>query len=111
QSESNTLHLSHYRFAVPPVVGTYANTYGRFGVQDNLCGFSFGGTDGTGKPAAVAAAGLAQIFGPFNGVGLSSGINLINNLNPSGPLVDLASSSPSTGVTDLNLDGALCQRN
>jgi hydroxybutyrate-dimer hydrolase len=44
-------------------------------------------------------------------VGLSAGINIVNNLSPGGPLVDLASSSPSTGITDLNVDGAICQRN
>jgi hydroxybutyrate-dimer hydrolase len=111
QPESNLLHSSHYRLAVPPVVGTYANAYGRFAVQDNLCGFSYGSTDAAGKPVALAAASLAQIFGPFNGVGLSSGINIINNLSPGGPLVDLASLSPSTGIPDLNIDGAICQRN
>ena len=111
QPESNIIHSSHYRFATPPVVMAYANTYGRFGVADNLCGFSYAATDASGKPVALAAASLAQIFGPFNGVGLSAGINIVNNLSPGGPLVDLASSSPSTGITDLNVDGAICQRN
>jgi hydroxybutyrate-dimer hydrolase len=110
QPESNLLHSSHYRLATPPVAGTYANAYGRFSVLDNLCGYSYGGTDATGRPAAIAAASLAQIYGPFNGVGLSSGINIINNLNPGGPLVDLASSSPSSNVADLNADGAACLR-
>ncbi len=111
QPESNTLHSSHYRLAVPPVVATYANAYGRFRVEDNLCGFSYASTDAAGKPVALAAASLAQIFGPFNGVGLSSGINIVNNLSPGGALVDLTSLSPSTGTADLNLDGAVCQRN
>jgi hydroxybutyrate-dimer hydrolase len=108
--ESNTLHSSHYRLAVPPVVATYANAYGRFGVADNLCGFSYAATDASGKVIPLAAASLAQIFGTFNGVGLNAGINIVNNQNPGGPLVDLASSSPSTGLADLNLDGAICQR-
>ena len=42
---------------------------------------------------------------------MESGINLINNLSPGGPLLDLVSSSPSTGIADLNIDGAICQRN
>ena len=109
--ESNLLQSSHYRLAVPPVVGTYANAYGRFAVVDNLCGFSYASTDASGKPVALPAVSLAQIYGPFNGVGLSSGINIVNNLNPAGPLVDLASSSPSTGLADLNIDGAICERN
>src|SRR5438128_3721490 len=111
QPESNLLHSSHYRFAVPPVVATYANAYGRFGVQDNLCGFSYAGTDATNKPTALAPGALAQIFGTFNGVGLAAGINIVNNLNPTGPLLDLPSVSPSTGLADLNVDGATCQRN
>ena len=111
QPESNLLQSSHYRLATPPVAGTYANAYGRFAVSDNLCGYSYAATDATGKLTALAAASLAQIFGPFNGVGLSSGINIVNNLSPGGPLVDLASSSPSTALADLNIDGAICMRN
>jgi hydroxybutyrate-dimer hydrolase len=111
QPESNLLQSSHYRLATPPVDGTYANAYGRFAVSDNLCGYSYASTDASGKPIALAAASLAQIFGPFNGVGLSSGINIVNNLSPGGPLVDLASSSPSTALADLNIDGAICLRN
>ena len=111
QPESNLLQSSHYRLATPPVAGTYANAYGRFAVADNLCGYSYASTDATGKPNALAAASLAQIFGPFNGVGLSSGINIVNNLSPGGALVDLVSSSPSTALADLNIDGAICLRN
>jgi hydroxybutyrate-dimer hydrolase len=111
QPESNILHASHYAFAVPPVVATYANAYGRFSVADNLCGFSFAATDASNKPTALAPAALAQIFGPFNGVGLSAGINIVNNLSPGGPLRDPASISPSSGTLDFNADGANCQRN
>ena len=111
QPESNILHASHYAFAVPPVVATYANAYGRFSVADNLCGFSFAATDASNKPTALAPAALAQIFGTFNGVGLSAGINIVNNLSPGGPLRDPASISPSSGTPDFNADGANCQRN
>jgi hydroxybutyrate-dimer hydrolase len=111
QPESNILHASHYAFATPPVVATYGNAYGRFSVADNLCGFSYAATDATNKPTALAPASLAQIFGPFNGVGLSAGINIVNNLSPGGPLRDPASISPSSGTLDFNADGANCQRN
>jgi hydroxybutyrate-dimer hydrolase len=111
ESESNKFHASHYRFAVPPVVATYANAYGKFGVADNFCGFSYAATDASGKVVPLAAAALAQIYGPFNGVGLSAGVNIVNNLSPGGALVDLTSLSPSTGLQDLNIDGAICQRN
>jgi len=111
QPDSNLLHASHYAFATPPVVATYANSYGRFSVADNLCGYSYAATDATNKPTALAPAALAQIFGPFNGVGLSAGINIVNNLSPGGPLRDPASISPSSGVLDFNADGANCHRN
>ena len=89
----------------------YANAYGRFSVADNLCGYSYAATDAANKPTALAPAALAQIFGTFNGVGPSSGINIVNNLSPGGPLRDPASISPSSGVLDFNADGANCQRN
>ena len=44
QPESNVLQASHYSFATLSVGLTYANTYGRFSVKDNLCGYSFGAT-------------------------------------------------------------------
>ena len=109
--EANILHASHYIFGTTPVVTPYANAYGRFSVADNLCGYSFGAADATNKPAALAPAALAQIFGTFNGASASSGINAINNLSPGGPLRDLVSASPSSGTLDFNADGANCQRN
>ena len=35
---------------------TYANAYGRFPIQDNLCKVSFAATDGAGKPTPMTAA-------------------------------------------------------
>ena len=106
------LQVSHWRFATPGIVMTYANTYGRFSVADNLCGFSFAYTGATGAPIAPLPA-IATIFGTGNGVPPTSGINIINNNNPAafgGPVLDLISASPSNNRFDLNLDGALCQR-
>ena len=45
EPESDLLHASHFAFAIPQIGVTYANTYGRFSVLANLCGFSFGATD------------------------------------------------------------------
>ena len=109
--ESDLLHASHYAFAVYPTAVTYAMTYGRFGVADALCGYSFAGVDAAGKPAPVAASALAQSFGTGNGIAPMSGIQIINDRNPGGALRDGASSSPSTGMADLNTDGAICLRN
>ncbi|HZQ63225.1 MAG TPA: 3-hydroxybutyrate oligomer hydrolase family protein, partial [Casimicrobiaceae bacterium] len=109
--ESIPAIASHFTQAVPPVTFTYANAYGRFNVNDNLCGMSFAGTDAAGAPAPLAAASLAQIFGTSNGVPPTSGIQIINNNSVGGPLNNIISVSQSTGVQDYNLDGAICLRN
>ena len=112
EPESDLLHASHYgTSAVPGVTLTYANAYGRFSVAENLCGYSFGATDATGAPAAIAPAGVAQIFASGNGVPPTGGVNIINNASAGGPLLDGLSVSASTGVADYNIDGALCLRN
>jgi len=108
--ETAKLHASHYAFATPSIAMTYANSYSRASVSDNLCGFSFAGVDGAGRPAPLAATALAQIFGTGNGVPPTSGIQIINNLSVGGPIRDSLSTSPSTGLIDYNIDGALCQR-
>jgi hydroxybutyrate-dimer hydrolase len=111
QPESNLLQASHYAFATPGIAMTYANTYGRFSVKDNICGLSFGATDATTfKPVAIGAAALAQGFGTSNGVPPTIGINVINNDAVGGPALSGASISASTGVLDFNIDGADCQR-
>jgi len=118
QPESSPLQASHYALATPGVAATYSNSYGRFSVLDNLCGLSFASTDlVTNLVTAVKPLLLPTSFGDGNGVppmlgvtGLSSGITVVNNLDPRGqPLLDSASQSPSTNREDFNFDGALCQ--
>jgi len=111
QPESAPLQASHYALATPAIAATYSNSYGRFSVLDNLCGLSFAATDAAGGVSAAKPAALPTIFGDGNGVPPTGGINIINNLNPSGAKLDSASVSPSTGREDFNIDGALCQRN
>ncbi|HVK53880.1 MAG TPA: 3-hydroxybutyrate oligomer hydrolase family protein, partial [Burkholderiales bacterium] len=116
--DSNLVHPSHYTFSVPQSIAvTYANAYGRFNVDDNLCGYSFGATipaakegnpDDFGKP--IPAVNVETIFTTSSGIPPTAGINLINNLSPGGPKEDRLSSSASTGKQDMNLDGALCIR-
>ena len=105
------LHASHYAFATLPVTMAYANAYGRFSVADNLCGYSYAGVDAAGKPAPLAAAALASVFGTGNGVPPMAGIQIINNASPGGAVRDPISLSPSTGLSDFNVDGAICLRN
>jgi hydroxybutyrate-dimer hydrolase len=111
QPDSDVLHASLYALATPAIAATYSNTYGRFGVLDNLCGLSFAATDATNKPVAIAPATLAVIFGTANGVPPGGGVNVVNNLSPGGPLRDPVSISPSTGLLDFDIDAAICQRN
>ena len=100
QPESRDLHAAMYAFATPSIAMTYSNAYGRFSVLDNLCGFSFSGT----------TAQLATSFGKGNGVPPTAGISIFNNNSVGGAVTDALSISPSTGVLDYNIDGALCQR-
>ena len=111
QADSDVLHASLYALATPSIAATYSNTYGRFGVLDNLCGLSFAATDATNKPIAIAPATLAVIFGTANGVPPGGGVNIVNNLSVGGPLRDPVSISPSTGLLDYDIDAAICQRN
>jgi hydroxybutyrate-dimer hydrolase len=110
QAESNDLQASHYSFATPAVALTYANTYGRFSVKDNLCGFSFAATDATTfVPVAANAALLANSFGTGNGIPPTAGINIVNNNSVGGPVLDAVSLSTGS-VMDYNIAGALCLR-
>lgn len=114
QPESTVLQASHYSFATPAVAVTYANSYGRFSVKDNLCGFSFAATGAAtsatpNAPVAASAAALATSFGTSNGIPPTVGINIVNNNSVGGPLLDAASLSDG-GVQDYNIAGALCLR-
>jgi hydroxybutyrate-dimer hydrolase len=111
EAESIKLQASHFAFATPSIAMTYANAYSRASVSENLCGLSFAFTFVTGKPEPIPAANLAQVFATGNGVPPMAGINIVNNNHPGGPIRDAASISPSTGLLDFNVDGALCQRN
>jgi hydroxybutyrate-dimer hydrolase len=115
QPESSPLQASHYALATPGTATTYSNAHGRFSVLDNLCGYSFAATDlTTSVVTAAKPIQLSTSFGDGNGVPPmlgATGINLVNNHSVGGPKLDGASTSPSTGREDFNIDGALCQRN
>jgi hydroxybutyrate-dimer hydrolase len=89
---------------------TYANSYARASVTDNLCNYSFAAIDGTSKPAAIPAATLAALYANGNGVPPGSGVQLINNTAVGGAVRSIASISAGTGRTDYNTDGARCLR-
>ena len=114
QPESSDLHASHYSYATLSVGLTYANTYGRFSVKDNLCGFSYAATGAAtsatpNAPVAASPTAQATSFGASNGVPPTIGINIVNNSSVGGPLLDAASLSTGS-VQDYNIAGALCMR-
>ncbi|MBG6079595.1 hydroxybutyrate-dimer hydrolase [Rubrivivax gelatinosus] len=109
-TDADFLHQSHYRFATNSIATTYTNAYGRFGVEDRLCGFSFANTDAAGAPIAPSASAVASIFSTGNGVPPTTGVNIVYDASSGGAKLDFLAVSPSTGVADFALDGALCQR-
>ncbi|HQX07126.1 MAG TPA: 3-hydroxybutyrate oligomer hydrolase family protein, partial [Zoogloea sp.] len=114
-SEHDIYHASHHAFATPSIVVTYLNTLGRFSVTDNVCGFSFGSTVAVagatlGNVTATSALVQAGIFATGNGVPPTGGINLVYNEASGGAKRDVLAVSPSTGLADAALDGALCAR-
>jgi hydroxybutyrate-dimer hydrolase len=110
QPESVLLHPAYWAVYTHITAVHYAMAYARSSVRDNLCGFSFAPTDANGNVIPLASTALAQLFGTSSGSVTTGGINLVNNNNPGGPLLDGGSVSPSTGLVDYNIDGAICMR-
>lgn len=111
EPESAPLHASLAAFEVASAVSvTYANALARASVADGLCGYSFAAVTPLLTVGTLDAAALAAMAATGNGVPPSSGVQLINDRNPGIPLRDLFSASPSSGLQDINLDGALCLR-
>jgi hydroxybutyrate-dimer hydrolase len=106
--ESDMLLASHFAFAVPAIAVTYVNTYAAANVGDNLCGYGFAATGADFKPAPIAAAAFARLFGTGNGIPPSSGINIVNFNNPGGAILEGAGSASAGGKLDYNFDGAQC---
>ena len=89
---------------------TYANAYGRFAVEDNLCGMSFAAIDAVGRPAPLAEAAAKRLFADSSGVPPTAGVQVIADRAANGPILEGLAVSRSTGRADLNIDGALCFR-
>ena len=78
--EQNWLQPLHHFLSVPQAISvTYANAYGRFGVTDNLCGYSFAATDRSGAPVPLAPAAEAALYAVGSGIPPTGGVNLVNN--------------------------------
>jgi hydroxybutyrate-dimer hydrolase len=109
--EQDTLLASHewlnlWRSLNP----TYAAAHGRFAVWENLCSISFAATDPDEMPVSVPQETAKILFSTSNGIPPTSSINLINDLATNGPINENLTISPTSGLQDLNLDGARCFR-
>lgn len=109
-AESDGLHQSHFRFATNSIAVTYANSYGRFGVADKVCGYSFANTNASGAVVPQVATTQAGLFASGNGVPPTSGVNVVFDDAVGGPTLDFLATSAGSGSADFALDGALCLR-
>ena len=94
---------------------TYAAAYGRFAIEDNVCGVSFAATDATpgpnfGRPVPLAEAAAKRLFADSSGIPATGGVNLVADRAANAPILENLAISGSTGRQDLNLDAALCFR-
>ncbi len=110
EPDGDDQNAHHFLIAPAATANKYANSLGRFGIEDGLCGYSTGPMDAQGRPMAASAQALAAIFVTAPGGVPAGPIDLINDRDPRGPVHDMLSISPSTGRQDYNLDGSLCLR-
>ena len=110
EPDSDDQTAVHFLVAPGATANKYANAQGRFGIEDQLCGYTIAPTDANGKPRAATAAELATIFVTAPGGAPAGAIDLINERDPNGATRDMVSVSAPTKRQDYNLDGALCLR-
>jgi hydroxybutyrate-dimer hydrolase len=109
--EQDTLLASHewlnlWRALNP----TYAAAHGRFAVWDNICDVSFAASDADGSPTSLAPKAAAVLFSVSGGIPPTGGVDLIDDAAANSPIVENQSISATSGLEDLNLDGARCFR-
>jgi hydroxybutyrate-dimer hydrolase len=106
ESDSDLFHASHWAFATPAIAVTYANSYPRASVTENVCGFSFATTSATtGAPASAAASPMLTLFGNGNGIPATNGINIVYNDATGGAILHTLANG------DFAYNGAACLRN
>ncbi|ALG66580.1 3-hydroxybutyrate oligomer hydrolase family protein [Beggiatoa leptomitoformis] len=89
----------------------YANAYGRFSVTENLCDYSYAGTNpDTGVVRAKFSVDLADDYQTSSGFPPSSGTELVNNFGNNGKGIPYRETINLNGVSDEYLQGALCLR-
>ena len=110
-SASDQMHNAHYGLGNAVIISTmYVNAYGRFSVADNVCDMSLAAVNAGGVPVPPAATTKAQSYAVANGTANGTPATPVLNTSVGGAKGWTLAVSPSTGVADFGLDGALCQR-
>jgi hydroxybutyrate-dimer hydrolase len=109
--DNDTMHNAHYGLGNAAIIGAmYTAAYGRFSVADNVCGTSFAQVDTAGNVVPVSALVKAAGFAAGNGTANGTPASVVQNDSVGGAKAWSFTVSPSTGLADLALDAALCQR-
>ena len=109
--ENDTMHNAHYALGNATIITTmYTNAFGRFSVVDNVCGMSAAQANGTGDVVPLSAATKAQSFALANGTLNGTPATVIYEGSVGGAKSWALGVSPTSGLADLSLDPALCQR-
>lgn len=109
QPEQNLLAPVHFGLAVAQSIAmTYANAYGRAGVEERVCGLSLAAADTAGAVVALAPAAQESVFATSNGVPPTAGVTIIYDNAEGQPTALAASASPTSSQADYGLDALLC---
>ena len=110
-TDNDQMHNAHYALGNAPILAAmYPMSYGRAALDENWCNTSYAATSATGDVVAVSATAKAQSFATANGTANGSPASVVYNNSVGGAKQWSFAVSPSTGVADLGLDNALCQR-
>lgn len=111
QPEQNLLAPIHFGLSVAQSISmTYANAYGRAGVEDRVCNLSLAAVNSAGAAAPMAPAVEAALFSVSNGIPPSAGAAIVYDNADGQPTSLPASTSPSSNQMDYGLDALLCLR-
>jgi len=109
--DQDQMHNAHYALGNAPIIGMmYTNALGRLSVADNVCGMSAAAVDATGAPVAISVNAKAASYATGNGTVNGTPATVVFNDSVGGARSWALGVSPSSGLADLSLDAALCQR-
>ncbi|WP_417320506.1 3-hydroxybutyrate oligomer hydrolase family protein [Emcibacter sp.] len=91
----------------PSVVGDYAAAYGRFGVEDRLCGLAIAATSKTGLQESYPMERRHVNFAKNTGMIPNNDINWVRKA-PTGWMRAMFVPNAETGLMDFDATGALC---